>query len=147
MSESFHSKLSSWVKLFSASLNLREVLHCLLSIFWWSSSDYLCSMWCVYHVSVSRSFNALHALNLQFSSFISETFSELLKLLSLLRAMQRLCFRACKLIWLNFVALSTCFQFFERSDQLTSFVSLSSLFFSLFLLEFCVSCKAMINHL
>ncbi len=147
MSESFHFQLSSWVKLFLTSLNLHEVLHCLSSIFWWSSSDCLCSVWCIYHVSMSWSFNALHALSLQFSSLISKTFSELLKLLSLLRAVQHLRFQACKSTWLNLVTSLTHFWFFERSDWLTSFVSLSSLFFSLFLLELCIFCKAMIDYL
>ncbi len=88
MSEFSHFQLSSWIKLFLASLDLHEVLHCLSSIFWWLSLDCLCSVWCVYHVSILQSFDALHALSLQFSSFISETFSELLKLLSLLHTVQ-----------------------------------------------------------
>ncbi len=144
MSESSHFQLFSWVKLFSTSLNLHKVLHCLSSIFWWSSSDYLCSVWCVHYVSVLRSFNALHALSLQFSSFISETFSELFKLLSLLRAMQHLRFQAYELTWLNLVASLTCFRFSKNSDQLTFFVSFSSLFFLLFSLELHVSCEATI---
>ncbi len=128
MSESSHSQLFSWVKLFSTSLDLHKVLRCSLLIFWWSFSDCLCSIWCVHHVLVSWSFYTLHALSLQFSSLMSETFLKLLELSSSSCEVQCLHFQACKATLLNFVTSSTCLQFLERSDQLISFVSLSSLF-------------------
>ncbi len=146
MSESSHFQLFSWVKLFSASLNLYEVLRCFLSIFWWLSSDCLCSMWCIHHVLVLWSFYALHALSLQFSSLMSETFLELLEFSSSSREVQYLCFQACKATLLNLIASSTRLQFLKRFDQLISFVSFSSLFSSLFSLEFHVFCKAMTDY-
>ncbi len=147
MSESFHFQLSSWVKLFLASLDLYEVSRCSLSVFWWSSSNCLCSVWFVNHVLISRSFYALYALSLRFSSFMFETFLKLLKLLNSSREVQCLRFQACKATLLDLVASLTCLQFLERSDQLISFVSLLSFFSSLFSLESHVSCKAMTDHL
>ncbi len=147
MSESSHFQLSSWVKLFLASLNLYKVLCCSLSIFWWSSSDYLCSVWCVHHVLVLQSFYTLHALSLRFSSLMFESFLELLKLLNSLREVQCFRFQACKATLLDLVTSSICLQFLERSDQSISFVSFSSLFSLLFSLESHVSCKAMTDHL
>jgi len=98
-------------------------------------------------VLVSRSFYALHALSLQFSSLMSESFLELLELLSSSREVQCLRFQACEATLLNFVASSTCLQFLEKSDWSISFVSLSSLFSFLFSLESCVSCEAMTDYL
>ena len=92
ISESSHFQLSFWVKLFSASLNLHEVLHCSLLVFWWLSSDCLCSIWCVHHVLVSRSFYTLRALSLWFSSLMFESFLKLLKLLNSSHEMQCLHF-------------------------------------------------------
>ncbi len=147
MSESSHSQLFSWVKLFSTSLDLHKVLRCSLLIFWWSFSDCLCSIWCVHHVLVSWSFYTLHTLSLQFSSLMSETFLELLELSSSLCEVQCLHFQACEATLLNFVTSLTCLQFLERSDQLISFVSLSSFFSSLFSLKSYVSCKMITDHL
>ncbi len=135
MSESFHSQLLSWIKLFLASLDLHEVLRCLLSVFWWSFSDCLCLVWCIHHVLVSRSFYTLCALSLQFSLFMSETFLKLFKLLNSSREVRCLRFQACEATLLDLVALSTCLRFSERSDRSISFVSFSSFFFSLFSLE------------
>jgi len=98
-------------------------------------------------VLVSRSFYALRALSLRFSSLMSETFLELLELSSSSREVQCLRFQACEATLLDFIASSTRLRFLERSDQLISFVSLSSLFSSLFSLEFRVSCEAMTDHL
>ncbi len=67
MSESFHSQLSSWVKLFSASLDLHEVLRCSLSIFWWSFSDCLCS---VCRLIIKSSFHTYILTQLDYSSQI-----------------------------------------------------------------------------
>ncbi len=147
MSESSHSRLSSWVKLFSVSLDLHEVLCCSLLVFWWSFSDCLCSVWCVHHVLVSRNFYTLHALSLRFSSLMFETFLKLLKLLNSSCEVQCLRFQVCKATLLNFVASSTRLRFLKKSDQSISSVFLSSLFSSLSSLKFCISCKAMTNHL
>jgi len=92
---------------------------------------------------VSRSFYTLRALSLRFSSFMSETFLKLLELSNSSREVQCLYFQACEVTLLDIVASLTCLQFLERSDQLISFVFLSSLFSSLFSLKSCVSCKAM----
>ena len=96
---------------------------------------------------VSRSFYALHALSLQFSSLMSESFLELLKLSSSSREVQCLCFQACKATLLDFVASLTRLRFLERSDQSISFVSFSSLFFLLFSLKSCVSYEVMTDYL
>jgi len=96
---------------------------------------------------VSRSFYTLRALSLQFSSLMFETFLELLKLLNSSHEVQCFHFQACKTTLLNFVALLTCLQFLEKSDQSISFISLLSFFSSLFSLESCVSCEAMTDHL
>ncbi len=147
MSESSHFQLSSWVKLFSVFLDLHEVLRCSLLVFWWSSSDCLCSMWCVHHVLVSRSFYALCALSLRFSSLMSETFLELLELSSSSCEVQCLRFQVCEATLLDLVASSTRLQFLEKLDRSISSVSLSSLFSSLSSLESCISCEVMTNHL
>ncbi len=147
MSESSHSQLSFWIKLFSAFLDLHKVLRCSLSIFWWSSSDCLCSVWCVHYVLVSRSFYALRALSLRFSSLMSESFLKLLELSNSSCEVQCFRFQACEATLLNLVASSTRLQFLERSDQSISFVSLSFLFSSLFSLESRVSCEVMTDHL
>ncbi len=147
MNESFHFQLSSWIKLFSASLNLHEVLRCSLSIFWWSSSDCLCSVWCVHHMLVLRSFYALHALSLQFSSLMFETFLKLLELSNSSCKVWYLCFQACEATLLNLITSSTHLQFLKESDWSISFIFLSFFFSSLFSLESRVSYKVMIDYL
>ncbi len=122
-------------------------MHCSLSVFWWSSSDCLCSVWCIHHVLILRSFYALRDLSLQFSSLMSETFLKLLKLLNSSHEVQCLRFQACEATLLDFVASSTCLRFLKRSDQSISFVSFLSFFSSLFSLKSHVSCKVMTNHL
>ncbi len=147
ISEFSHSWLSSWIKLFSAFLNFHKILCCFLSIFWWLFSDCLCSMWCIHHVLISWSFYILHALSLQFSSLMFETFLKLFEFLNSLCEVQCFRFQACKVTLLDFVVSSICLQFLERSNQLISFVSFSSFFSLLFSLKSYVSCKAMINYL
>ncbi len=147
MSELSHFQLFFWIKSFLTSLNLHEIFHCLLLIFWWLSSDCLYLMWCIHYVLILQSFYILHALSLQFSLLMFETFLKLLESLNLSYKVQCLCFSACKATWLNFIASSTCLQFLEKSDWLTSFVSFSFHFFSLFSSKSYVFYEVMINHL
>ncbi len=142
------TQCTSWcdVCLHIWSSTLHEVSRCFLSIFWWLSFDYLCSMWCVHHVLVSRSFYALHALSLQFSSLMFETFLKLLKLLNSSCEVQYLHFQAYKATLLNFVASLIHLWFLERFDQLISFISFSFHFFSLFSLKSYIFCKVITDY-
>ncbi len=87
--------------------------------------------WLFFWIKLFLAFLNLHVI-LYYLLLVSVTFSKLFKLSNSLHAVQCLCFWVCKMTWLNNVASLTCFWFFKRSDQLTSFVFLSFFFLPFF---------------